>query len=759
MLVSFFLISKVFTVVAGMFCLGLGFWVYLTNPKAKINYLFFWTALFLFLWITACYIGNSVFIGHDPFWGRIAYGMVALFFIPFYFFSTSFLNEEKKFPILNFLLIFSSLFLFFISIFTNLMVKKMEITEYGAVPILGDGKYIYFLLILFWFLFIAFRFLSNYFRSGEYEKNKLRYFLIGFFIWVSMNVVFNIILPVFQKIPEYWAIGNYSAIVFLSFTAYAITKHELMGIKTFLTQVLIIIISLILLLDVVLLSDNLTMQLLKIGILLALLYFSRGMVESVKSEKKAREELEKTYEKINIYIKRLKKININLKEKNEDLGALLKISDVATGTLNSRKIAQNIMDSIPTNLKHLGYEGGVLVLYDREKEMAYTYALTESEIARKARKLLSKSLVEYAEDVNKVDNLVIKTIKERRMQIGDKLEDFIAPTVNKKICKLIQKMVKAKSFFSIPVFSGGRVIGAIIFVGTKPESEITRRNKDILFGFSSHIGAAIENAQLYEKTEKQIKALSILNENLKMANVRLKELMEIKNEFLHFTSHQLRTPLTTIRGMISMWYSGDFDDLPEKEKRKMLKRIYISSERLNNITNDMLDSLELEGGAMKFQFRQVSLREIVEETVDIMRPNFDERNLYLKFNDSANIPKVELEPNYIRQVFMNTIDNACKYTREGGVDIDIKKSGKYVEVIVKDTGIGVSESDQRKIFLKFTRGRRASIENASGSGLGLFIARKIVGAHNGKIEFFSEGSGKGSVVKIFLPIKQEQGKI
>ena len=478
------------------------------------------------------------------------------------------------------------------------------------------------------------------------------------------------------------------------------------------------------------------------------------MVESVKKEKKAREKLEDTYKKIDQYIKDLKKVNTKLEEKNEDLEALLNVSNVAVDVLNSRKIAQNIVNSIPTSLKHLGYKGGILILYNKSKRIVCAYAITETKIVKKAEKLLDKPFDKHSERIDDVDNFVMKTIKTKQMQISDKLEDFIAPTVNKNICKLIQKLIKAKSFISIPIFSAGKVKGVIVFVGTKPEKKIIQRNKDILFGFASHSGAPIENAQLYEQTEKQIKALSVLNENLKTANIKMKELMEVKNEFLHITSHQLRTPLTTIRGMISMWYSGDFDHLSPKEKRKMLKRIYVSAERLNNITNDMLDSLELEGGFMKFQFKALSLNNIIKETVDIMKPNFDKKELYLKFDDSIDIPKIEVEPNYIRQVFINTIDNACKYTRKGGVEIDIKKAGKYVEVIIKDTGIGVSEIDQKKIFLKFTRGRKASAENASGSGLGLFIARKIVEAHHGKIEFISKGYMKGSEVKVSLLVKQ-----
>ncbi len=82
--------------------------------------------------------------------------------------------------------------------------------------------------------------------------------------------------------------------------------------------------------------------------------------------------------------------------------------------------------------------------------------------------------------------------------------------------------------------------------------------------FSSHIGGAIENARLFEQTNSQLKALAILNENLKHANKNMKELMEMKNEFLHITSHQLRTPLTAIRGMLSMWAEGDFDEIKKR---------------------------------------------------------------------------------------------------------------------------------------------------------------------------------------------------
>lgn len=758
-MIDTYLVEKIIIIAINLIGFWLVFLVYFSDRRERLNWWFVAMTFFVILWINFAFLGysadniQSALIFYKLNWSSVILSLICAF----YFFFIHFLGFKNRYKTLEQAVLFIGIVLVVLSMFTDFVIKDVVIKSWGAEIIFGYGNILFNIYSIFIGIIIIIFLVKRYFEfHKKTQKIRTKYFLFGTFLFLLSNIVFNIFFPLMSNSVIYQHFGDYSAIFFLAFTAYAIVKHELMGIKTLITQVLIVIISLILFIDVVLLSDDITMQLLKIGVLLTFLYFSRELVKSVRKEKKAREELEKTYEKINEYIKQLKKININLKEKNEDLGALLEVSNVAVGTLDSKKIAQNIMDSVPSNLKHLGYIAGILILYDKSSGLVYTYAITESSIIKKAKKLLDRPFDKHSERIDEADNLVMETIKTKEMQIGDKLEKFIYPTVNKNICNLIQKLIKAKSFVSIPIFSGGRIKGTIIFIGTKPKSKIVQRDKEILFGFSSHIGAAIENAQLYEQTEKQIKALSILNENLKMANIKLKELMEMKNEFLHITSHQLRTPLTTIRGMISMWYDGDFDNLSEIEKKKMLKRIYLSSERLNNITNDMLDSLELEGGFIKFQFKQVSLKKIVKETVDIMRPNFDEKNLYIKFDDNINVPEIEAEPNYIRQVFMNIIDNACKYTRKGGVDVDIKKDNKYLKIIIKDTGIGASKSDQEKIFQKFTRGKRASVENASGSGLGLFIAKRIVNEHNGRIEFFSEGADQGSTVKVFLLITQKK---
>ena len=439
-----------------------------------------------------------------------------------------------------------------------------------------------------------------------------------------------------------------------------------------------------------------------------------------------------------------------LQEKTEDMQSLLDVSEIAASSLKTKNIAQKIVDSVPKKLGHLGYTGSILTMYNRETNHIYTYCITESEIVKKAKKLLSKPFEKHSESIDKASNLVIKTVKTKKMYVGSKLEDFISPTVSKNSCRLIQKLVGAKSFISIPIFSSGRIIGAIVFVGTKPEKEIVQRDKDILFGFSSHIGAAIENVRLYEQTKKQMKSLEELNIDLEKANLDLKELLEVKNNFLHITSHQLRTPLTVIRGMLAMWRAGDFDQLSEKEQKGKRENIYLSAERLNNITNDMLDAMEVEGKFLKFNLEQVSLEDIAKEAMKELTPNYDRKGLYLKLSVKDRLPKIKVEPKYLKQALMNLLDNAEKYTFKGGVKIEIKKENKFILIEIKDTGIGIAKKEQKKLFQKFSRTKRAEKQNTTGSGLGLFIAKQIIEEHQGKIEISSEGVGKGTTVRVWL---------
>lgn len=721
-------------------------WVYYSNKTEKLNQWFVLMTFFVIMWTDSAFFGyGSRDMDLATIFYRLNFAFVILFIISFYhFYVIHFFGEKtgKYILIGRFITIIGTL-ITVIALYTDLIIQDAFIQSWGAEIVFGRANGLYNLFSLTVALFIVAFSVREYMHISRKQRLKFQYFAIGILFFIAFNVIFNILFPTFIGTMEYARFGDYSAMILLAFTAYAITKSNLMGVKTLVTQVLIVVMSIILILDISLLSDNLTLRIIKFAVLLTFLYFSRELVRSVRKEKKAKERLEEA--------------NQNLEERNRDLKILFDASSRMNQELDSRKISQNIVDSIPKDLKYLGYRFGFISLYDFEKKKISAYATTDSPKIKKAEEKFGIHLMDIKGGVSGGENLIMKTIRTGHDFISSKLEDFTGDMGDDKVVVAFQKDLGIRSFVSIPLFSGKKAIGVIVFAGSKDKDAVTVRNKNILRAFSSHIGSAIDNARLYEKTEEQMEEVAKLNKTLEKANQELKELWNIKSEFLHIASHQLRTPLTAIRGMISMWLAGDFDGLSEEQRKEMLGRIATSTERLNGITNDMLSALEHEGGIARLQFQEVSVVEMLKDIVSTLGAEYAEKGLYLRFGEmEQNIPLVEADPNYLSQVFSNLIDNACKYTREGGTEVSVRKKGKYVEVTVKDTGIGVMPQDKKKLFDKFTRGENAMAENASGSGLGLFIVKKILDEQNGKISFDSAGEGKGTTFKVALIIKQEE---
>jgi signal transduction histidine kinase len=725
--------------------LWLSIWVLSSNKKERLNQWFVLMTFFVIMWTDFAFLGYG---SQDMFLASMFYKLnfafVILFIVSFYYFYVIYFFKEKgRYILLGRVIAMLGIVIVSLSLYTNLIIKETFIQNWGAEIIFGKANNFYNLFSLSVAFFVVLFSIRKYLKVSRAERLKLQYFSVGILFFIVFNVVFNIMFPILVGTMEYARFGDYSAMILLAFTAYAITKSDLMGVRSLVTQVLIIAISIILILDIVVLSDNFTLSLLKFGVLLTFLYFSKELVKSVKKEKRAKE--------------RLEEVNYDLKERNKDLRILFEASSKFNQELDSIKISQNIVDSIPRDLKYLGYKLGFIALYDKEDDRVFIYAVTNSALVRKVEKKFGVSLKTFEQTLSNNNDFIVRTIRSKKEFIGDSLEDFVDGFMDPDNSNSFQKALGAESFISVPLFSSGQAIGAIVFASGKRQEDITIRNKNIIRAFSSHIGSAIENAQLYEKTELQMKEVAKLNNNLRKANKDLKALWKIKSEFLHIASHQLRTPLTAMRGMISMWLAGDFDSLSEEQRKEMLGRIATSTERLNGITNDMLAALEHEGGVSELQFQKVSLLEMIKDIMSTLGPGYVEKGLYLKFGEiDKDIPLIEAEPNYLSQVFSNLIDNACKYTRQGGTEVSIKKSDKFVDIFIKDTGIGIAKRDRNKIFDKFTRGENAMAENASGTGLGLFIVKKILDEQNGKISFESPGEGKGTIFKISLIIKQEK---
>jgi signal transduction histidine kinase len=244
------------------------------------------------------------------------------------------------------------------------------------------------------------------------------------------------------------------------------------------------------------------------------------------------------------------------------------------------------------------------------------------------------------------------------------------------------------------------------------------------------------NATLQQRIERATKELRRTNE-------KLKSLDETKDDFISMASHQLRTPLTSVKGYLSMVLEGDAGKLNDNQ-RKLLEQSYRSSQQMVYLISDLLNLSRLNTGKFIIDNSVIDLRDIVQSEVNQLTETAKARGLALVYDKPASFPKLLLDETKIHQVIMNFIDNAIYYTPSGGtVTVGLRETATSVEYTVKDNGIGVPKSVQHKLFAKFYRAQNAQKARPDGTGLGLFMAKKVVVAQGGSIIFESEES-KGS---------------
>jgi signal transduction histidine kinase len=239
-------------------------------------------------------------------------------------------------------------------------------------------------------------------------------------------------------------------------------------------------------------------------------------------------------------------------------------------------------------------------------------------------------------------------------------------------------------------------------------------------------------------------------EQLQQAYQELQKLDEAKSEFLSIASHQLRTPLTAIKGYISLFLDGSYGKLDGKSRPPM-EKISKSSEKLISLINDLLNVSRIEAGKIELKFETASVEEAIDLVVDELKQQIEKKGLTLKREKQQGLNRILMDKDKIRQVLMNVIDNAIKYTPQGSITIKTRNSGSGVIIQVRDTGLGMEKEELVKIFKSFSRGSAGNNLAADGTGLGLYIAKRFVEIHKGKIWAESEGRSKGSTIFIELP--------
>jgi signal transduction histidine kinase len=288
------------------------------------------------------------------------------------------------------------------------------------------------------------------------------------------------------------------------------------------------------------------------------------------------------------------------------------------------------------------------------------------------------------------------------------------------------------------------------FVNTEEDDsaleELSRQNRDLV----QVLGELEEKRELLERLNTKLEES---NRELNEANARLRELSAMKEEFLALTTHDLRSPLTVISGVINFFTSGRLGEMTAEQKN-MVAMMERNTQNLIELVNDLLDASKLESGTMRLDAATIELRGLVGDLSEQMQPLAREKEIALEEDLPEDLPELRADRAKLRRILVNLVSNALKFTPKGGrVRLGASREGGFVRVSVADTGVGIPREDLHDIFDKYAQARSRATRSEKGTGLGLYITRQLVELHGGKISVQSE-VGKGSTFSFTIPVAE-----
>ncbi len=281
---------------------------------------------------------------------------------------------------------------------------------------------------------------------------------------------------------------------------------------------------------------------------------------------------------------------------------------------------------------------------------------------------------------------------------------------------------------TVPIWREEQIIGIIVLESARP-GQLDQDALDFVVRLADHAAIAIENARLFAAVEAANRA---------------------KTDFISFVSHELKQPMTAIKGYTDLLVKGLAGDLTETQ-RSFLEVIRSNVNRMDTMVQELLDISRIESGRLRLEIGQVTLREAVEEAVRVIRQEIEAKRQTLEVEIAEAVPPVRADRNRVVQILTNLLSNAYKYTpEEGHIRVTVQSNGGFVVCSVSDTGIGIAPEEQERLFTKFFRSQHPVVRNVPGTGLGLVITKSLVELQGGRIWVQSE-PGKGSTFTFTLP--------
>jgi PAS domain S-box-containing protein len=300
------------------------------------------------------------------------------------------------------------------------------------------------------------------------------------------------------------------------------------------------------------------------------------------------------------------------------------------------------------------------------------------------------------------------------------------------------------SYLAVPVISrSGEVIGGLFFGHSQP-AIFTERVERLIAGIASYAAVAIDNARLYEISQKSV-------ENERAARTEIERISELKDEFLANLSHELRTPLTAILGWTQLLKRRQ--SLDEIDVNKGLEIIERNTRLQTQLIEDLLDTSRIASGKLRIDVKPVDPASIIEAALETIRPAAESKDIRIEKIVDPNAGPVSGDPNRLQQVMWNLLSNAIKFTpKKGKIQVLLERVDSYIEISITDTGIGLKPEFLDHVFERFRQADGSTTRRHGGLGLGLAIVKHLIELHGGTVRAESMGEGQGSTFTIQLPL-------
>ncbi len=363
--------------------------------------------------------------------------------------------------------------------------------------------------------------------------------------------------------------------------------------------------------------------------------------------------------------------------------------------------------------------------------------------------------LQRAPRINGSDAIRHLTIQTETILIPDEYDDFDQQHSSKQ--KLIQYLKKHDVALSVRLSTKDEIVGFMLFGSKLSGNLYNTKDRQFTNTAAKELAIAIQNARRFDEIQRFNETLKLEIERataeLRKSNEKLQQLDQAKDEFITMASHQLRTPLTSVKGYVSMVMEGDAGKITPKQK-ELLFAAFSSSQRMVYLISDLLNVSRLRTGKFLIDPSKVYLPAIVDTEIEQLKETARSRDIKIVFKHPKNFPEVMLDDTKTRQVIMNFIDNAIYYTQNGGrIVVDLNVTARKLEFSVKDNGIGVPKKEQHNLFTKFYRAGNARKARPDGTGLGLFMAKKVIIDQGGAVIFHST-EGKGSTFGFSFPLSK-----